>query len=296
MENAVSLTGRWERPAPESAGLRFLYRTLPGRLLLKPLTGRGLSRLAGHLLDSRLSRPLIGRFVRRYEILLTDYREADYACFNDFFCREIRPELRPLPDDPALLFAPCDGRLSAWRIDEGTVLSIKQSRYTLDELFSGDPIAERYRDGVCLVFRLCVDDYHRYCYPDSGVKGGNVFLPGELHTVRPIALGTLPVFVRNCREYTVMDTAHFGTVTQMEVGALLVGKIENRHGAGAFVRGEEKGRFRYGGSTVILLLEQGRAELPEVLFRRSAEGLELRVRMGQPIGRAAVRELTAAGK
>lgn len=291
MENAVSLTGRWERPAPEGAGLRFLYRTLPGRLLLKALTGRGLSRLAGQVLDSRLSRPLIAPFVRRYGVRLSDYRAADYACFNDFFCREIRPALRPLPEDPALLFAPCDGRLSAWRIDEDTVLAVKQSRYTLDELFAGDPIAARYRDGVCLVFRLCVDDYHRYCYPDDGSKGDNVFLPGELHTVRPIALSALPVFARNCREYTVMDTAHFGTVTQMEVGALLVGKIENHRGAGTFTRGEEKGLFRYGGSTVLLLLEQGRAELPEELFYRSAEGLELRVRMGQPIGRAAGRNL-----
>ena len=166
------------------------------------------------------------------------------------------------------------------------MLNVKQSRFTVSELLGGDPVAARYRDGVCLVFRLCVDDYHRYCYPDGGRKGENVFLPGELHTVRPIALGALPVFSRNCREYTVLETEHFGPVTQVEVGALLVGRIENRQGAGSFSRGEEKGLFRYGGSTVILLLEKGRAALPEELFRRSAEGLELRVRMGQPIGRA----------
>ena len=279
MEDAVSLTGRWEAPAPDGAGLRFLYHTPPGRALLKLLSARGLSRLAGRLLDSRLSRPLIGPFVRRHGVRLSDYREADYACFNDFFCREIRPELRPLPADPALLIAPCDGRLSARRLDGDTVLTLK--------LLGGDPAAARYRDGVCLVFRLCVDDYHRYCYPDDGAIVRRRFLPGVLHTVRPIALDKYPVFFRNCREYTVMDTARFGLVTQMEVGALLVGKIENRRGAGAFTRGEEKGLFRYGGSTVILLLEKGRAELPDELFRRSAEGLELRVRQGQPIGRAA---------
>ena len=287
METDLPLSGRWERPAPPGAGLRFLYHTLPGRLLLKLLAGRGLSRLAGRLLDARLSRVLIAPFVRRSGIRLSDYRTADYAGFNDCFCREIRPELRPLPEDPALLFAPCDGRLSAWRIRDDTVLNVKHSRYTLSELLAGDPVAARYRDGVCLVFRLCVEDYHRYCYPDGGSKGENVFIPGELHTVRPIALEAVPVFVRNCREYTVMDTEHFGTLIQMEVGALLVGKIENRDGAGPIVRGKEKGMFRYGGSTVILLLEQGRVELPEELFRRSAEGLELRVRMGQPIGRAA---------
>lgn len=286
MEEAVSLSGRWERPEAEGAGLRFLYHTSPGRALLKPLTARGLSGLVGRFLDSRLSRPLIAPFVRRHGVRLSDYRRDDYACFNDFFCREIRPELRPIPDDPSLLIAPCDGRLSAFRLEGDTVLTVKRSRYTLDELLGGDPIAARYRGGLCLVFRLCVDDYHRYCYPDSGTKGENRFLPGVLHTVRPIALDRYPVFFQNCREYTVLDTAHFGPVTQIEVGALLVGKIENRRGAGSFVRGEEKGMFRYGGSTVILLLERDRAELPEEFFRQSALGLELRVRQGQPVGRA----------
>ena len=281
----------WEAPEKEGAGLRFLYRTAPGRAALKLLSGRAVSRLAGRFMDSPLSRPLIGSFVRRNGIRLEDYAERRFACFNDFFCRRIRPELRPLPEDPALLFAPCDGRLSAWRVDEGLVLDLKHSRYTLDELFAGDPVAARYWDGVCLVFRLCVDDYHRYCYPDGGRKGENVFIPGELHTVRPIALHELPVFTRNCREYTVMDTEHFGVVTQMEIGAMLVGRIQNHRGTGDIVRGEEKGTFLFGGSTVLLLLEKGRAELPEELFLQSARGLELPVRMGQPLGRA----LTPAG-
>ena len=280
------MSGGWTRPEPDSASLRFLYHTAPGRLLLKLLAARGPSRLVGRWMDSRLSRPLIGLFVRKYRIPLADYADRDFACFNDFFCRRIRPELRPLPADPALLYAPCDGRLSAWRIGDGTVLSVKQSRYTLRELFGGAAEAERYQNGVCLVFRLCVDNYHRYCYPDNGCQKGSVFLPGELHTVRPIALAALPVFSRNCREYTVLQTEHFGAVTMMEVGALLVGRIKNHRTAGSFVRGEEKGLFLYGGSTVLLLLEAGRVELPEELFRQSACGLELPVKMGEALGRA----------
>lgn len=285
----------WISPEKDGASLRFLYHTRPGRLLLKLLSGRAPSRLAGRFMDSQLSRPLIGPFVKKTGISLEEYLDRDFSCFNDFFCRRIRPELRPLPEDPALLFAPCDGRLSAWRIEEGTVLDLKHSSYTLDELFAGDEIAARYRDGVCLVFRLCVDNYHRYCYPDSGSKGGNVFIPGELHTVRPIALAALPVYIRNCREYTVMETAHFGTLTQMEIGALLVGRIKNRMEAGVFARGEEKGMFLYGGSTVLLLLEKGRVELPEELFLQSARGLELPVKMGEAIGRAAAFPQEAAG-
>ena len=134
-----------------------------------------------------------------------------------------------------------------------------------------------------------MDHYHRYCYVDDGYKGENIFLPGMLHTVRPIALETVPVFVRNCREYTLMETEHFGSLCQIEVGALLVGKIANLHGAGPIRRGAEKGRFLYGGSTVILLLGKGKVQLDEELFRATENGSETPVRMGQALGRAITR-------
>ena len=272
------------QPGKESAALVFLYRTVPGRMLLKLLIGRGLSQAAGRVLSSPVSRPLISPFIRKNGIDLTDYAEEDYSCFNDFFCRRIRPERRPLPADPAELMAPCDGLLSAYRITDGMVLPIKQSRYSVSDLLGMDAAARRFRDGVCLVFRLCVDNYHRYCYVDNGQKGPNVFLPGVLHTVRPIALESVPVFVRNCREYTIMETAHFGTVAQIEIGALLVGRIDNREGAGPIRRGEEKGRFLYGGSTVVLLLEKDRVSFDEALFTATANGIETPVVLGQVLG------------
>ena len=266
--------------------LRFLYDTAPGRLLLRPLVSRPLSRAAGRFLDTPLSRPLIGPFLRAGHIDLGDYLPEDYACFNDCFTRRIRPELRPLPEDETALFSPCDGRLTAYPIREDTVLPVKQSRYTISSLLGSEKLAAPFRDGLCLVFRLCVDDYHRYCYFDSGVKSANVFLPGKLHTVRPVALAAGPVFAENCREYTFLKTEHFGLAAQIEVGAMLVGKIENHDGPGPFVRGAEKGRFLYGGSTVILLLRQGAARLLPALWEASARGQETRVRMGQILGTA----------
>jgi len=268
--------------------LHYMYHTAPGRLLLKTAAGRGVSRVCGAYLDSPLSRWLIAPFVKKHAVPLEDYLPARFGSFNEFFTRRIRPELRPIPSEPEALIAPCDGRLSAYRITEGAVIPIKQSAYTVSDLLGGDAAAARYADGTCLVFRLCVDDYHRYCFPDAGRRLGGAFLPGELHTVRPVALERLPVFVRNCREYTVMETEHFGTVTQVEVGAMLVGRIFNHPDRDRFVRGEEKGMFLYGGSTVVLLLEKDRAELPEVLFADTDRGWETPVRMGQILGRAAV--------
>lgn len=268
----------------ESAALRFLYKTVLGRIILKPLSSRAVSDLCGRFLDSGASKMLIRRFVRKNNIDLSDYYSGSFNSFNEFFSRKIKANKRPIDSDPSALISPCDGLLSAYHITDDTVIPVKQSRYTISSLLGRDRIAERYDNGICLVFRLCVDNYHRYCYIDNGIKGGNVFLPGKLHTVRPVALEEYPVFIQNCREYTVIETENFGTVVQMEVGAMLVGKIKNYHGKGKVIRGEEKGMFLYGGSTVIVLLEEDMAHLPEEIFMATEHGIETPVKMGEKIG------------
>ena len=268
----------------ESTVLRFLYGTALGRLVLKLLCMRWLSRLCGGFLDSGLSKPLIRPFVRRHGIDLREYTREEFRSFNEFFSRKIKEDRRPVASEPSALIAPCDGLLSAYRISGDTVIPVKQSIYTISSLLGCAGASERYQNGICLVFRLCVDHYHRYCYIDDGVKGNNVFLPGKLHTVRPAALEKFPVFTQNCREYTAIKTQNFGDIVHMEVGAMLVGKIKNYHGPGIVRRGEEKGMFLYGGSTVIILLEDGRAYLPEELYQATENQIETPVKMGQRIG------------
>ncbi|MCQ2547326.1 MAG: phosphatidylserine decarboxylase [Clostridia bacterium] len=265
-------------------GLGFLYNTIPGRILLKPLASRPVSRLCGRFMDSSFSRILISGFIRRNGIDLDEYESRDYTCFNDCFCRRIRSECRPIDMNPGHLIAPCDGLLSAYRISGNTVLPVKQCSFTIESLLRDASLASEFDEGLCLVFRLCVDNYHRYCYLDSGCKGRNIFISGRLHTVRPIALMARPVFAENCREYTVIDTDNFGPVVQMEVGAMLVGKISNLHGEGRVTRGEEKGHFSYGGSTIIVLIKKDRAELAPEFLSAAESDLEMPVKMGQQLG------------
>lgn len=132
------------------------------------------------------------------------------------------------------------------------------------------------------VFRLCVNHYHRYHYPVNGKKGANIRIGGTLHTVRPIALESRAVFCENSREYTVIDSESFGRIVQMEVGAMLVGKIRNLHGEKAVAKGEEKGMFLYGGSTVILLTGNFAKPIEEFLTN-TKEGLETPVKAGERI-------------
>ena len=135
-----------------------------------------------------------------------------------------------------------------------------------------------------LVFRLTVDDYHRYCYPDSGSKGENVHIQGVYYTVNPIAFRRYEVFKENTREYTIIHGDNFGDMIMMEVGATLVGRISNLHGAGRVQRGEEKGRFDFGGSTIVVLVRPGVLAVDEGILRNSAEGFETVVKYGECIG------------
>lgn len=266
------------------AFLRFLYGSPMGRGLLCLLTHPALSKAAGAFLDSRCSTFLIGPYVRHYQIDLSPYEEAVYPSFNAFFTRKIKAECRPFAQRPEELASPCDGKLSVYPITEETVIPVKGCSYTVGRLLGDAELADQFRNGFCFVFRLTVDDYHRYHYFDSGRKGENVAIQGRLHTVRPVALEQRRVFCENCREYTVLESEHFGRAIQMEVGALMVGRICNYHQTRNVRRGEEKGRFEFGGSTVILLLQKNAVRPEPVLLENTTRGWETAVRCGEKIG------------
>lgn len=264
--------------------LRFLYRNPVGRGVLRLLTHPALSKAAGRFLDSKCSTVLIRPYIRHYQIDLSAYEGAAYHSFNAFFTRKIRPEYRPFDQEDDALASPCDGKLSVYPVSAGTVFPVKGRSYTVEQLLQDEALSAQFYGGYCFVFRLTVDDYHRYCYFDSGQKGDNIAIQGRLHTVRPIALEQDQVFCENSREYTVIESDHFGQAVQMEVGALMVGRICNYHQARRIQRGEEKGRFEFGGSTVILLLQGDHVRPMQELLDSTANGWETEVRCGERIG------------
>ena len=262
--------------------LHFLYKTIPGRFFLKLLASRPVSKICGAFLDSKLSAFLIKSFAANNNINLDDYELDNVKTFNQFFRRKIKEGRRPFDMEESHLPSPCDGLFTVYNIDnEGTVIPVKQSRYSIESLLRNKELASEYTGGLCLVFRLCVDNYHRYSYPVSGSKGPNIFIPGLLHTVRPIALECLSVFTENCREYTIIESPVFGKVIQMEVGAMLVGRIVNLEEEAQVERGKEKGFFEYGGSTIILLIKKDKLTMRSDLLEKSAAGLESPVLMGE---------------
>ncbi len=275
-----------QEPEVGLGAMHFAYKTALGRFLTKAILCRKpISNLYGAVQRSRLTRGKVRRFMKEYRISVDDCTKQEFSSFNDFFTRQRRPQ--PDPTAPQELPAVADSKLTALPVGEDTVFTVKDVPYTLAELLDDAALAARYAGGWCLIFRLSPDDYHRYAYPDAGVQEKTVHIPGVLHSVNPIA-GSQRVYRRNSRCYTLLHTAHFGDVIEMEVGALLVGRIcnhseqEEKH----FAKLQEKGYFAYGGSTVILLLEPGRVRLDEDILQYSSKGIESKVRTGERIGAA----------
>jgi phosphatidylserine decarboxylase len=264
--------------------LCYLYNTKSGRRILKIITRRGVSKVTGRILNSRVSRLGIKKFVKKNNINVEEYEERKYLSYNDFFTRKLKPGKRVICMSKSALVCPCDGRLSVYDIKEDSIFFIKDSAYTVSDLIENSELAEEFMGGTCLIFRLSVDDYHRYCYFDWCRKSENKFIKGVLHTVNPIVLYKYNVYKKNCREYTILETENFGKAVQIEVGAMLVGKIKNLHGEGNFERGEEKGMFEFGGSTIVLLLKKDVCEIDLDIIKNSSENVETIVKMGEKIG------------
>jgi len=269
--------------------LSFLYHTALGRGLLSILVQPIISKVAGVFLDHPISKILIGPFVSKNNIQLSDFEKQEFYSYNDFFTRKIKKENRLISQNPLELIAPCDGKLSVYSITEESTFKVKDTLYTMKSLVQSEKLAKRYEGGQLLLFRLTVDDYHRYCYIDAGEKTSNHYIPGVFHTVNPIANSVVPIYKENTREFSLLKSEHFGTILMMEVGALLVGKIVNYQGKVNVQRGEEKGRFEFGGSTVIICLEKNCGIVDQDIIKNSLEDIETVVKMGERIGETVVK-------
>lgn len=268
--------------------LRLLYGTAAGRRVLKVLTKPVVSHMAGYALEHPLSTVAIPPFVLKKHIKLEDYAETHYRSFNEFFTRPVKPSARPVDRSPEVLISPCDAKLTVVPVEENTHFTIKGAEYSLAALLGCKKLAARFAGGQVLIFRLSTDDYHRYCYPDDCTVGKTRRIAGELHTVNPIASEhDVKVYHRNTRTVTMLHTAHFGTMLQIEVGAMFVGKIVNHPHGSRVARGIEKGYFEFGGSTVVLVLEQDAVQIDPQILEHSRSGAETVVRYGTGIGIAA---------
>lgn len=268
-----------------SKTLNFLYDKTLGRIILKVLITKQISNIVKIYMNSSLSKHRIKSFVVKNDINIYEYDDRKYKSYNDFFTRKVLSDKRPINSSSQILISPCDSKLLAYTINDDLTLKIKDSYYSIDTLIDRK-IMNDYKDGYALVFRLSTDNYHRYCYIDSGSQEENHKIKGVLHTVQPISLNNYNFFKTNSREWTILNTNNFGKVIECEIGALCIGRIKNEHEFYTFKKGEEKGYFEFGGSTIVLLFKKNTIILDEDILNNSKENIETIVKYGQRIGKA----------
>jgi phosphatidylserine decarboxylase len=267
------------------------------------LTNRIPRRLATRFMGwfSRIRQPIvrdlsIGVWRHFAELNLHEAEKQRFASLHDCFTRALKPGMRPIDPDPAVLTSPCDAIVGASGVVAGeTVLQAKGFPYTLSDLFGPSALAEQYRDGIYVTLRLTASMYHRFHAPhDCRVEEVSYF-SGDTWNVNPIALKRVEkLFCKNERaaiRTRLQASGH--VVTLVPVAAILVASIRlhgldvplrlARRGMNVFPcgkvfgKGEELGWFEHG-STIIVFAPKGFA-LCENVCQQAI------IRMGQPLMR-----------
>lgn len=269
--------------------LKKLYGTFLGRCALKVLVCKFVSNLGGWYMNSSLSKHRIATFVKANQIDMSQFEQRNYVSYNDFFTRKILDGKRPFLVDDNVLISPADSKLSCYKINADSRFMVKNTAYSLTDLLDDEKLANDYLNGYCMIFRLTVDDYHRYSFIDDGKIVKSRYIAGKFHTVNPIANDYYPIYKQNSRSYTVIESKNFGIMIQMEVGAMMVGKIVN-HDKKYCLKGEEKGYFEFGGSTIIILLKENQVVIDNDILENTNKNKETVVKLGETIGRKYLKE------
>lgn len=262
--------------------LIFLYKTIPGRIILKLITKPIFSKTMEKLTNTKLSKIYIKKFIKNNNINMNNYEKKDYKSFNDFFTRKVNKSKRNQKSTKNQLISPCDSKITIYKIDKKLTINVKNSKYSIKNLIKEEP-NDKFQNGICIVFRLCVDDYHRYHAFDNYEVITSKKIKGLLHTVNPISYENYKVFTENQREVSLLKTENFKEVYQIEVGALNIGKIHNKTET-KYKKYDERGYFSFGGSTIILLFQKDTVKIDKDIENWSKKGVEVKVEYGDVIG------------
>ena len=270
--------------------VEFCYQTKIGVFLSDlVLKRRFISKLYGLWSKLPVTRRKIASFIEKNDINTNEIASPleSFRSYNDFFIRKLKPEARPVEKNPQILISPADSRLLVYNLNKDKIIPVKGRGYKISELLGTGKFDADYENGTCLVFRLAPGDYHRFGYIDHGEQDCVWEKGRALHSVNPLALNSgLPVFKENFREAVVLDTNNFGQVLHVDVGAMIVGRIVQHHrDAHIFSKGEEKGYFEFGGSSIVLLFKPDTVKIDHDIHEYSSRGIETLVKYGEAIGK-----------
>ena len=263
--------------------LNFLYNNLFGRILLKmwfitPIY----SKIIAKRKNSKKSIKEIEPFIIKNNIKIDEFEDKKYISFNDFFIRKYKKENMHINKEKNTLISPAESKLLVYNIEKDLKVKIKGSIYSLFEIVKDNEIEKEFIDGKILIFRLGVNDYHRYISIDDGRLIKTNKIKGKLHTVSSIS-DKYKIYKENAREVNYLECSNLGKIIQIEVGAMQVGKIVNLK-KDKFTKGEEKGYFEYGGSTIVVIIKKDKIEIDQDILENSKNGIETKIKIGEKIG------------
>lgn len=274
---------------PSEGLLKWLYFSTSGKVALQILFKRKvISSFGGWYMDRKFSAKRISAFVEEHNINLAECQISDisdFPTFNQFFCRKLKPEARPIGKD---LVSPADGKILAFQsINDVAKFFVKGSEFTIESFLQNKELAAKYKDGSMAIIRLAPADYHRFHFPASGKVSESKPIKGHYFSVSPLALqSSLEIFCENYREFCIQETTEYGNILISDVGATMVGSIIQTYSANTNVnKGDEKGYFAFGGSTLVLLFEKGKITFDEDLLSNTKSGLETYIKMGENIAK-----------
>lgn len=267
-----------------------------------------LSRVIGSIAACRwgfVKNTFITWFVKRYQVNMNEAacsEPTDFAHFNAFFTRELKPGARTIEGTESTIACPADGAISQLGpITRGRLLQAKGRDFGLRELLGGSQAdAEPFQEGSFATIYLSPKDYHRVHMPLAGTLTRMIHVPGKLFSVNKLTSENVDsLFARNERVVCFFET-DYGPMAVVLVGAMIVASIETvwagqvcpgRKGVSRvdydkqspsvqIPRGEEMGRFKLG-STAIVLFGPGVATLKDELEAGQP------MRMGQAMGEVA---------
>jgi phosphatidylserine decarboxylase len=269
--------------------VRLIYDTKAGQGLAENvLSQTWFSKLYGAYQASSLSGKKVDPFIKKFDIPMEDYESGPFPTFNDFFIRKFREGKRPFVQAAGEMGAFAEARYLAYeKVLPDQKFPVKGKFLSAAALIGSKEKGKIFEGGPLLLARLCPTDYHRFHFPDDGVVTGSYAIHGKLHSVNPLALKYKDdIFITNERQVSILETKNFGRLAYIEVGALCVGKIVQtfNQGGTSFERGQEKGYFLFGGSTVIVLGEPGIWKPDADLIAQTQLGRETLVCLGDRVG------------
>jgi phosphatidylserine decarboxylase len=274
-----------EKVATEKC-LVWLYNNPVGEATLWSLVKRKLvSSIYGNMMDSPSSTKKIQPFVEEFDIDMSSVQKQKFNSFNDFFTRKLKKNARPVDTNSTITVSPADGKLLAYADISNSDFIIKGYRFDILSFLNNADLAQNYLDGTLVIIRLAPLDYHRFHFPISGKVSPIIRIDGDYYSVNPLALRKIiEIFCLNKREFIIISNPLFGDVVMTEIGATMVGSIIQTYTGNFVKKGEEKGYFKFGGSSIVLLFEKNKIRIDDDLLINTLKGYETAIKEGERIG------------